>query len=69
MSLRNLNADKLTLLHSLRGFAAVFVAICHAKWIFWSGGTEYVKFCQGFLLHIVTIKMIGLWENSISIEH
>lgn len=43
MSLRNLNADKLTLLHSLRGFAAVFVAICHAKWIFWSGGTEYVK--------------------------
>ena len=43
MSLRNLNADKLTLLHSLHGFAAVFVAIRHAKWIFWSGGTEYVK--------------------------
>ena len=43
MSLKNLNSDKLTLLHSLRGFAALFVAICHAKWIFWSGGTQYIK--------------------------
>lgn len=43
MSLKNLSSEKLTLLHSLRGFAAVFVAICHAKWIFWSGGTAYLK--------------------------
>ena len=30
-------------LHIIRGFAALYVAIGHAKIVFWSGGKEYIK--------------------------
>lgn len=43
MENKHLSVDKLTLLHSIRGFAAFFVAICHSKWIFWVGGSAYVE--------------------------
>lgn len=38
-----INKEKLQLLHSIRGFAALIVVIGHAKFHFWSGGTEYLK--------------------------
>lgn len=38
-----INKEKLQLLHAIRGFAALIVVIGHAKFHFWSGGTEYIK--------------------------
>jgi peptidoglycan/LPS O-acetylase OafA/YrhL len=38
-----INKEKLVLLHSIRGFAALIVVIAHAKFPFWSGGQEFVK--------------------------
>jgi peptidoglycan/LPS O-acetylase OafA/YrhL len=38
-----INKEKLELLHSIRGFAALLVVIGHAKFHFWSGGSEYIK--------------------------
>lgn len=35
--------EKLELLHSIRGFAALLVVIGHAKFHFWSGGAEFIK--------------------------
>ena len=30
-------------LHAIRGWAALFVVIAHAKYPFWSGGREYIE--------------------------
>jgi peptidoglycan/LPS O-acetylase OafA/YrhL len=38
-----INLDKLKLLHAIRGFAAFYVVVYHAKFILWCGGTEYIK--------------------------
>ncbi|MGI6320709.1 MAG: acyltransferase family protein [Bacteroidales bacterium] len=38
-----LSKEKLVLLHSIRGFAALIVVIAHVKFPFWSGGVEYLK--------------------------
>lgn len=38
-----IDSKKLPFIHIIRGFAALFVLVCHSKWIFWIGGTEYVK--------------------------
>ncbi len=35
--------EKLVLLHSIRGFAALIVVIAHSKFPFWCGGQEYIK--------------------------
>jgi len=35
--------NNLRQLHIIRGFAALYVAIGHAKVVFWSGGQEYLK--------------------------
>ena len=40
-----LSYQELDILHALRGFCAFYVVVYHAKYILWSGGTEYlVKF-------------------------
>ncbi len=38
-----INKEKLVLLHSIRGFAALIVVIAHSKFPFWSGGKEFVQ--------------------------
>lgn len=43
MENKHLSVDKLTLLHSIRGFAALYVVFCHSKWIFWVGGEKYIQ--------------------------
>ncbi len=35
--------DKLPLLHAIRGIAAFYVVVFHAKFILWSGGREYLS--------------------------
>ena len=35
--------QELDILHALRGFCAFYVVVFHAKFILWSGGTEYLK--------------------------
>ena len=40
---RLLSYQELDILHALRGFCAFYVVIFHAKYILWSGGTEYLK--------------------------
>lgn len=40
---RLLSYQELDILHALRGFCALYVVIFHAKYILWSGGTEYLK--------------------------
>jgi peptidoglycan/LPS O-acetylase OafA/YrhL len=37
-----LTSKKLTLLHAVRGFAAFYVVVFHAKFALWSGGKEYL---------------------------
>ncbi len=39
----HLTYQELDVLHSLRGLCAFYVVIFHAKYILWSGGTEYLK--------------------------
>lgn len=34
---------RLNNLHAIRGWAAFLVVIAHAKYPFWSGGTEYLE--------------------------
>ena len=38
-----LSYQELDILHALRGFCAFYVVIYHAKYILWSGGTDYLK--------------------------
>jgi peptidoglycan/LPS O-acetylase OafA/YrhL len=38
-----LSYQELDILHSLRGLCAFYVVIFHAKFILWSGGTQYLK--------------------------
>lgn len=38
-----LSKEKLVLLHSIRGFAALIVVIAHVKFPFWSGGVANVS--------------------------
>ena len=33
---------KFPLLHAIRGVAAMYVVVYHAKFILWSGGTDYL---------------------------
>lgn len=40
---RLLSYQELDILHALRGFCAFYVVVHHAKFILWSGGTEYLK--------------------------
>ena len=40
---RLLSYQELDILHALRGFCAFYVVIFHAKFLLWSGGTEYLK--------------------------
>jgi len=40
---RHLTYQELDILHSLRGFCAFYVVVYHAKYILWSGGTQYLK--------------------------
>lgn len=42
-SSKTLSYQELDILHALRGFCALYVVIFHAKFILWSGGTEYLK--------------------------
>lgn len=35
-------SEKMLLLHAVRGFAAFYVVVFHAKYILWSGGKEYL---------------------------
>src|SRR5690554_895399 len=37
-----LDSNKLTLIHGIRGVAATIVVFCHAKFLFWVGGTEFL---------------------------
>ena len=39
----HLTYQELDVLHSLRGLCAFYVVIFHAKYVLWSGGTEYLK--------------------------
>jgi peptidoglycan/LPS O-acetylase OafA/YrhL len=39
----HLSYQELDILHSLRGLCAFYVVIFHAKYILWSGGTEYLR--------------------------
>jgi peptidoglycan/LPS O-acetylase OafA/YrhL len=39
----NLSLEKLRLLHAIRGFAALYVVICHAKFPLWVGGRKYIQ--------------------------
>ena len=38
-----LSYQELDILHALRGFCAFYVVVFHAKFILWSGGTDYIK--------------------------
>ena len=38
-----LSYQELDILHALRGFCAFYVVVFHAKFILWSGGSEYLK--------------------------
>ncbi|KAA9327383.1 acyltransferase family protein [Adhaeribacter soli] len=38
-----LSVNKLTLLHAIRGFAAFYVVVAHAKFPLWSGGKAYLE--------------------------
>lgn len=38
-----LSSKKLSLLHAVRGFAAFYVVVFHAKFALWSGGKEYLS--------------------------
>ena len=40
---RLLSYQELDILHALRGFCAFYVVIFHAKFLLWSGGTEYLR--------------------------
>ena len=40
---RLLTYQELDILHALRGFCAFYVVVFHAKFLLWSGGTEYLK--------------------------
>jgi peptidoglycan/LPS O-acetylase OafA/YrhL len=40
---KHLTYQELDILHSLRGFCAFYVVIFHAKFILWSGGTQYLQ--------------------------
>jgi len=40
---RLLSYQELDILHALRGFCAFYVVIFHAKYMLWSGGTEYLR--------------------------
>lgn len=40
---RLLSYQELDILHALRGFCAFYVVVFHAKFILWSGGTEYLR--------------------------
>ncbi len=40
---RLLSYQELDILHALRGFCAFYVVVYHAKFIVWSGGTEYLR--------------------------
>lgn len=41
--LAQLTYQELDILHALRGFCAFYVVVFHAKFVLWSGGTEYLK--------------------------
>lgn len=41
--LRLLSYQELDILHALRGFCAFYVVVFHAKFVLWSGGTEYLR--------------------------
>ncbi|GAB2863426.1 acyltransferase family protein [Hymenobacter ruber] len=38
-----LSYQELDILHALRGFCAFYVVVFHAKFLLWSGGTEYLR--------------------------
>jgi peptidoglycan/LPS O-acetylase OafA/YrhL len=38
-----LSSNKLTLLHAIRGLAALYVVVFHAKFVLWVGGKEYLE--------------------------
>jgi len=38
-----LSYQQLDILHSLRGFCALYVAVFHAKFILWSGGRQFLE--------------------------
>jgi peptidoglycan/LPS O-acetylase OafA/YrhL len=40
---RLLSYQELDILHALRGFCAFYVVVFHAKFVLWSGGTEYLR--------------------------
>lgn len=40
---RLLSYQELDILHALRGFCAFYVVVFHAKFLLWSGGTEYLR--------------------------
>ena len=40
---RLLSYQELDILHALRGFCAFYVVVYHAKFVLWSGGTEYLR--------------------------
>ncbi len=40
--MQQLHSKNLTLIHGIRGIAALIVAIGHSKLFFWSGGTNYI---------------------------
>jgi peptidoglycan/LPS O-acetylase OafA/YrhL len=55
-----LNITKLKLLHAIRGFAAFYVVIYHAKFILWSGGSEYAEAYPRADWNPLTYVLLGL---------
>lgn len=46
---RLLSYQELDILHALRGFCAFYVVVYHAKFLLWSGGTEYLRVSPGLV--------------------
>ncbi|MBS1595904.1 MAG: acyltransferase [Bacteroidetes bacterium] len=55
-----LKLDKLKLLHAIRGFAAFYVVVYHAKYVLWCGGAEYLRTYPRATWHIGTYLVFAL---------
>lgn len=62
MSTKTMHAFKndLSLVHSIRGLAAFYVVIFHAKFVLWSGGREFTKQFPRHLWSIFDYLNVGL---------